>query len=104
MLDVILIIWVILFLIFFASGIMTNNAVFSIVSGMLLLLLGLGIISSGLQMNTGMTMTVVGGNTNITYSYSDVTPPFSSWGLLFGLSLLSISIYIIYRNAEDLSG
>lgn len=102
MIDIILIIWIILFLIFFVAGIITDNPVFGLVGGMLLLLLGLGIIVSGLQLSSGMTMVTSGNQTDITYNYDTVAPPFSTWGLLFGLTLLAISIYIIYRNAEDL--
>jgi len=102
MIDLILIIWIILFLIFFVSGMVTDNPIFGLVGGLLLLLLGLGIIVSGLQLSSGMTMVTVGNQTNITYNYAEVAPPFSTWGLLFGLTLLAISIYIIYRNADDM--
>lgn len=102
MIDIILIIWIVLFLIFFVSGMVTDNPVFGLVGGLLLLLLGLGIIVSGLQLSSGMTMVTAGNQTTVIYDYDDVAPPFSTWGLLFGLTLLAISIYIIYRNAEDM--
>jgi hypothetical protein len=102
MIEIVLLIWVILFLIFFVAGINVDNPIFGLVAGSLLLLLGLGIIVSGLQISSGMNITTVGGTTNIVYEYDDVSPPFSTWGLLFGVTLLAISIYIIYRNADEM--
>lgn len=102
MIDLVIYIWLLIFVILFIANMYTNNAVFGIIAGMWLLIMGLGIIVDGFQMQTGVSMTEVGGVTNITNTYTDVALPFSTYSIVWGIIILCISIYIIYRNAEDI--
>jgi len=104
MIDLIIFIWILIFLIFFVAGIVTDNPIFGLVAGALLMLFGLGISVDGMQMTSGMTITTVGNVTNVSYDYTEITAPFSTWGTVFGLTLIAISIYIIFRNADEAWG
>lgn len=103
MIDLVLYIWILIFVILFIANLYTNNAVFGIIAGMWLLILGLAIIVSGFQMQTGMTITEAGNTTSIVNTYTDVALPFSTYSFIWGIIILCISIYITYRNAEDLA-
>jgi len=102
MIEIILFLWILIFLIFFVAGIVTDNAVFGIVAGFILLLFALGIIVDGMQFQTGMEITTVNGTQRLTTQYSEITAPFSTWGILFGITLLAISIYLFYANGTEL--
>lgn len=104
MIDLIVYIWLLVFVILFIANLYTDNPVFGLIAGMWFLILGLGIIVDGFQMQTGMTLTEAGNTTTVTNTYTDVTLPFSTYSIVWGIIILCISIYIIYRNAEDLSG
>lgn len=104
MIDLIVYIWLLVFVILFIANLYTNNPVFGLIAGMWFLILGLGIIVDGFQMQTGMTLSTVGGTTTVTNTYTDVTLPFSTYSIVWGIIILCISIYIIYRNADDLAG
>lgn len=80
-----------------------SNSIFGIIAGFWLLILGLAIIVTGLQIQSGITVSIVSNvTTNISYSYSDVTLPFSTYSFVWGIIIMCISIYIIFKNAEDL--
>lgn len=102
MIELIVFLWIMLFLIFFIAGIVTNNPVFGIVAGVILLTFALGIIIDGLQFSSGMTINVVNGTQVVTTQYSEIASPFSTWGILFGLTLLAVSIYLFYANATEM--
>ncbi len=102
MIEILCFIWILLFLIFFVANIVTDNAVFGIVAGVILLLFALGIIIDGMQFTTGMEINTVNGTQILTNQYAEITAPFSSWGVIFGITLIAISIYIFYANASNL--
>lgn len=102
MIEIVLFVWILLFLIFFVAGIVTDNPIFGLVAGFILVTLALGIIVDGLQFQDGMSINASGNYTNITQTYTTIAPPFSTWGILFGLTLLVISIYLFYANAMEL--
>jgi len=102
MIEIILFAWILIFLIFFVAGLVTNNPVFGIVSGFILLTLALGIVVDGLQFQTGVTITTAGNTTSVVTEYTSIAPPFSTWGILFGLTLIGISIYLFYANGMEL--
>ncbi len=102
MIEIIVFMWILIFLIFFVAGIVTNNPIFGIVAGVVLLTFALGVVVDGLQFTAGVTVSDVGNDTVVTTDYAEITAPFSSWGILFGLTLLAVSIYLFYANALEL--
>lgn len=108
MIELILIIWLIVFFMLLAVNIVEKSHWFGVFAGIWLLLLGLAIIVTGVQMQTGMSIQTTGDYQNVTYSYTDLAPPFwpyggvdSTYSLVWGIIFICISIYIIYSNAED---
>jgi len=103
MIDLLVILWIIVFVIFLAVNILEDSNAFGIIAGFWLLLLGLAIITTGVQIESGATVTAVDvGETTIEYDYEDATLPYSTYSYIWGIILIVISIYIIYANAEQL--
>ena len=103
MLDVVMVIMLFIFLIMFVSNLYLNNPFFGMVAGFWLIVTALAILVDGIQLQAGMNIVTVGGNTTISYSYNDLVLPFPSpASVIFGVFLIGLSIYIIYKNAEDL--
>lgn len=102
MIEIIVFLWILIFLIFFVAGIVTDNPIFGIVAGIVLLTFALGVIVDGLQFTSGMTVSAVGNSTQVVTDYAEITAPFSTWGILFGLTLLAVSIYLFYANALEI--
>ena len=103
MLDIVLIIMLILFLIMFVANLYLDNPVFGAIAGLWLIVIAGAILVDGIQLQSGMNMTTVGGNTSIMYQYTDLVLPFPNpASVIFGVFLVGLSIYIIYKNAEDM--
>jgi len=102
MVDGILIFWLLIFIVFLIVNIAGNSKVFGIIDGCWLLILGLAVIATGIQLQSGVNVTVVGGIQNVAYTYSDVVLPFSTYSYVWGIFFMAISIYMIYVNAEKL--
>ena len=105
----ILIVWILVFFIFLAVNLAEKSHWFGVFAGIWLLILSLGIMVTGVQMQSGMDIQTVGSWQNITYEYTNLTSPVypyggaqSSYSVVWGVILLLISIYIIYSNGEDL--
>lgn len=102
MIDIAILLMLIIFLILFFANIIVDNWVFGAIAGLWLIIIALAILVDGVQLQSGMTMVTVGGNTTISYQYTDLFLPFPSpSSIIFGVFLIGISIYIIYKNALD---
>lgn len=102
MIDLVLVLWLIIFVILFVANLYLNNAFFGVIAGFWLVILGLAIIVTGIQIQSGMSIDTSSNVTQIIYNYTDLTLPFSTYSYIWGFILIGISIYIIYKNAEDL--
>lgn len=100
MYDAILIYWILIFIILLAIHLSQESTVFGMISALWLLLLGLGILVTGVQISSGMTITTAGATQTITYNYADVAPPFSTYSYMWGLILIAIFLYMFFTNAE----
>lgn len=108
MYDIILILWILIFFILLVVNIVEKSHWFGIFAGIWLLLLGLAIIITGVQIQNGMSIETSGAWQNITFLYEDLAPPFypyggvqSTYSLVWGVIFILISIYITYSNAEE---
>lgn len=109
MLEYILIIWLVVFFILLAVNLAEKSHWFGVFAGIWLLLLGLAIILTGIQTQSGMSIQTTGDWQNITYQYQNLTSPLypfggaqSTYSAIWGLIFIGISIYLMYSNAEDL--
>lgn len=103
MIDLLVIIWLIIFVIFLAVNLAGDSHAFGVVAGAWLLLLGLAIITTGVQIESGSTITVVDADTTtIEYDYEDATLPYSTYSYVWGIVLILIGVFMVYCNAEEL--
>lgn len=102
MIEIAFFIWLFIFIILFVANMYLDNSIFGAIAGFWILILGLAVIITGIQIQSGMTLNESGVTTTITYQYTDLALPFSSYGFIFGVFLICIGIYITYKNAENL--
>jgi len=102
MIVILVLIWLLFFAIFFIAGMAEPSYVLGIIAGILLLLLGLGIIITGIQVESGTTSTFEDGEWTIETDYADATLPFSTYSYVFGVIFILTSMFIIYSNGEKL--
>jgi hypothetical protein len=100
MLDVIIWIWLAVFLILVAMHLHAGSTELGMIAGTWFLFLGLFIAVSGLQTQSGYTMTVVGSNTTISYDYVDIVLPYNTYSYLWGLSIILIGLYMLVANMD----
>ena len=98
MYDTILLIWLVIFLVFLVVNIAEKSYIFGAIAGMWLLVLAVFIIVTGVQIESGVEITDVGDSTQYTYQYTDATLPFSTYAYIWGIILISVSLYILYAN------
>jgi len=97
-----ILIWILFFVIFFVGGISADSAVLGLISGVILLIFGLAILITGVQMESGSTMTIESGEYVVVTDYTDVTLPFGLYSFILGIIFILSAGFIIYSNAEDL--
>lgn len=98
MLEIMLAIWIVFFVIFLVANIITDNQIFGAMAGIVLLLFSAFVIVGGIQIESGAEIIEVGDTTTITWEHEDATLEYGNYELVFGLSFLCFSIYIIYAN------
>jgi len=98
MIDIMLAIWLVFFIIFLVINVITNNQIFGGMAGILLLLLSLFIIVDGIQISNSIEVVSAGATTTVSWVYEDATLPYGNYNMIFGVSFLLFSVYIIYAN------
>jgi hypothetical protein len=93
--DGILIFWILLFVIFLIIHLIVDSTTFGMICGFWLMILGLAIVITGVQIQTGVNIT----DTSVTNIYQDMVLPFSTYSLVWGVSLIAISMYMVIANA-----
>lgn len=104
MIELLAVVWIVVFVIFLVSGIAANSPYLGLFAGIVLLIFGLAVVVDGLQYQSGVVMEVSGGSTFLNYSYAEALLPFSTYSVALGLVLVLAAGYIIYANAEDVHG
>ena len=100
MIDAILWIWLAILVIFLLINLYGKSTTFGMVAAFWLMILGFGIIITGVQIQTGVNETTIGDTTITTYIYSDVTLPFSTYAFIWGIIFIVISMYMLLANAR----
>jgi len=91
-----------IFVIFFVGGISADSSILGIIAGVILLIFGLAILITGVQMESGSTLVVESGTYTMEIDYTDVTLPFGLYSVILGIIFILTAGFIIYSNAEDL--
>ena len=102
MIVILVLIWLLFFAIFFIAGMSEPSYVLGIIAGILLLILGLAIIITGIQVESGTSSVFDDGEWTIETVYSDASLPFSTYSYVFGVIFILTSMFIIYSNGEKL--
>ena len=102
MILIMVLIWLLFFAIFFIAGISEPSYVLGIIAGIILLIFGLAIIITGIQVESGTTWSITSDEYVMETDYTDVTLPFSTYSFVFGIIFILTSMFIIYSNAENL--
>lgn len=98
MIDVMLAVWMVFFVIFLVANIITNNQIFGLMGSIILILLGLFIIVDGLQVNTGAEILDTASGATISWTYTDIELPYSTFSNVIGLPFLLFGVYMLYAN------
>lgn len=79
------------------STVDTRGVVFGFLAGIWILLLGIYIYLTGLYQESGMNIVSgVGGNYSIVYVTNEITPPFSSYGLIWAVPFFLLGMYLMF--------
>lgn len=98
MVDGILLYWLLIFIILLIVNIAGNSTTFGMIAALWLLVLGLAIIITGVQLQTGINTAVSDTAQNITYVYEDVVLPFSTYAFIWGIFMIGLSMYMLIAN------
>jgi len=94
----VLIIWLVIFVIFLVVNITQQSTNFGVISGIWVLLLGLFIITDGIQILGGINQTESVSGVTVNYQYIDATLPYSTYAYIWGVILILVGVYILYAN------
>jgi hypothetical protein len=104
MVDGILIYWLLIFIVLLIVNLAGDSTTFGIIDGFWLLILGLAVIVTGVQLQSGMNVTTVGTSQIISYTYSDVVLPFSTYSIIWGIFFIGLAMYMIIANGMRRAG
>jgi hypothetical protein len=97
-------VWLFIFALLMIINIVETSYTFGIVGGMWLIVLGGLLVLDGLQYQSGTTIVTSGATQTITSVYSDALLPYSTYSIVWGISFIALSVYIMYANAEARMG
>jgi len=93
----ILLVWIVIWVILLAvSSLETRGFVYGFLAGLWILLIGVYILLDGLQVESGSTIVLSGGNYTIVKTFVEVVSPVSSYSVLWCFPFIALSIYQMY--------
>lgn len=98
MIDLLLIFWLVIFILFLLVNISTKSTIFGYLAGFWMLLLGGFVAFTGIQIESGINIVTTGDITVATYQYTDAVLPFSVYSTIWGTFFLGLALYVIYSN------
>lgn len=98
MIDIMLILWIIIFFIMIVIHLHQGSTNFGAIAGFWLLLMGAFIITTGIQIQSGWTTSVVDGSQITELTYTNATLPYSTYSYIWGVPLVLVGIYIVFAN------
>lgn len=100
MIDIMILFWLLIFAIFFIASVAINSARLAVLAGILLLIFGMFIMLDGVQVQSGMNITDDGTTQAVTYHYTNMVSPVSTYSVVWGLVFVLISLYLIVEGAR----
>lgn len=85
-------------MIFLIINIYGKSTTFGMIAAFWILIFGLAVIVSGIQVQSGQTETVVGDTTTIVLNYADASLPFSTISFVVGIFFIGVSMYMLLAN------
>lgn len=96
-----IILWIVIWAILLFVNIKARSAIFGGFAGMWLFLLGIFIIVTGIQLETGTITTILSPSQSVNYvQYSNAILPYSTYSFVWGVFLFVLAIYILIANAR----
>ena len=77
---------------------------FGFLAGLWIFFLGIYIYVDGIDLQTGVSIVSSGTTQTMTYTYSEVVPPFQSYGLLWAIPFILLGMYIMYLASTRYRG
>jgi hypothetical protein len=94
-----IILWLVVWAILLFVNIKGKSTIFGGFAGIWLFLLGLFIIASGIQVETGTVTSVINPGQSVSYiQYTDAILPYSTYSIVWGVFLFLLALYIIFAN------
>jgi hypothetical protein len=92
-----------IFIVILILNLYTDNEIFGIIAGFWLIVIAGAILIDGIQLQSGMDMIASGSNYTISTTYTDLVLPFPSpASVIFGMVLIGLSIYILFKNIDEM--
>jgi hypothetical protein len=86
----------VVYALFFVISIVKKDRILGVLASFLLLTLSIYVLTGGIQLHSGEIRTISNNTTNVVYQYNTELSDYYDIRL-FGLTLLGISIYSLYR-------
>lgn len=97
MLVEVFLVWLLVWVIFLImSTIGSKGWIFAAFSGLWAIFIALHLTIDGLQIQQGMNIVENAGNYTVSYAYSDLILPFSTYSFLWGMFFLLIGMYLVF--------
>jgi len=87
------VVWIV-FLIMSTTG--SKGWLFAAFAGIWSIFMSIHILIDGLQMRSGMDIAGSGGNYTVTYSYTNLVLPFSTYSFIWGMFFLLLGMYLVF--------
>jgi len=75
-----------------------SSTTFGLIAAMWLMVLGLAIVISGVQLQSGIATNITDTSQTMTYTYNDVVLPFSTYAYIWGIFFIGLSMYMLTAN------
>jgi uncharacterized protein YqgC (DUF456 family) len=94
-----MLVWFLIFVLFLVMSVIERKApVFGMCAGIWLIWIGVYIFLSGIQYQSGMSISTVDGVQTVVYQYADFVSPFSDYKTLWSIPFWGIGIYICFAS------
>ena len=94
-----IVLWLVIWAILLFVNIKSKSKIFGGFAGAWLFLLGIFIIASGVQIETGKITTTIGPGQTVEYAqYSNVLLPFNTYSYVWGVFMFVLAVYIMFAN------
>lgn len=99
MIDILIIIWLLIFFMLTAIHLSQNSITWGAIAGIWLIIFGLVIIATGVQVQSGQQYSDFGtSDMSIEYTYTDYSLPWSTYSIIWGIPLVLTGVYMLYAN------